>query len=110
MIPELGKLTNRKIRLKIATIKLQILQQHIAQRGQHGLAQIIVKPIERKTIAGISTQADITSGFILLNISSGVYSYFSIEPITGILDTESFSFTKKFSPITPHQISEHSLL
>lgn len=74
MKPELGKLRTKKSKLMIATIRLQMLQQHMAHLGQHGLAQIIVKPIDKKIIAGTSTQAAMTSGFMLLKISSGVFS------------------------------------
>lgn len=57
----------------MAIIKLHMLQQHIAQRGQHGLAKIVVMPSAKNTITGTRTQADMTSGLMLLNISSGVY-------------------------------------
>lgn len=108
--PELGKLSIKKSKLIIATIRLHMLQQHMAHLGQQGFAHIIVRPIDKKIMAGISTHAAMTSGFMFQKISSGVSSQLIREPMTGIGATVLFSLTKKSSPSTPHHISLHSLL
>lgn len=96
MKPELGKLRRRNSRLSMPTIMLQMLQQHIVHCGQHGFAKPMLRPMERNIMTGKRTQMVMTIGFILSNISSGVFSYERYEPIPGMDDMVLLMDVKKF--------------